>query len=58
MQVRMANPRAGGRASDPLSPNDLAYESFAASTSGKTDISFSYMGYVAKRDNYDHISHI
>src|SRR5664280_871817 len=38
MQVRMANPRAGGSASSPLSPNDAAYSALARRTSARTDM--------------------
>ena len=37
MQVRMANPRAGGRARSALSPNPSAYASLACRTSLRTD---------------------
>src|SRR5664279_757038 len=36
MQVRMAKPRAGGRASSPLVPKDAAYRSFGLRTSCRT----------------------
>src|SRR6185295_3651564 len=37
MQVRIAKPRAGGRASSLFSPNDAAYFSLADRTSSRTD---------------------
>ena len=51
MHVRMANPRAGGRASSPLS-NAAAYASFAARTSSRTG-----MAIPLTRDTSDATTH-